>query len=214
MKDFTSLFTSEEFKKNIKDVAKSYALPTILTMLGTGAIGASAAARNEILHEAPSKRRKRILRSALFPALTTLGIAGTLGTTNALLDLDTKKIIDDKNVPPSVFDNFLSKVSPTVLDYGAVPTGVGIAASKAGMKLGIPQADNDWGKKAILEFHTDTPNETIGLGKGKKFKWVKKLPKIGFKKGPLATLLYLLGGATAGTIVDKGIEEVFNVENK
>ena len=111
-------------------------------------------------------------------------------------------------------NKFLSKVSPTVLDYGAVPTGVGIAASKAGMKLGIPQADNDWGKKAILEFHTDTPNETIGLGKGKKFKWVKKLPKIGFKKGPLATLLYLLGGATAGTIVDKGIEEVFNVENK
>lgn len=82
----------DQLKDNLADTASKYALPALLASLGTGAIGGFIARKNKIPLESKKARRKRILRSIFFPAVTTAGALTALGGMRALNAIDTDKI--------------------------------------------------------------------------------------------------------------------------
>ena len=82
----------DQLKDNLADTASKYALPALLASLGTGAIGGFIARKNKIPLESKKARRKRILRSIFFPAVTTAGALTALGGMRALHAVDTDKI--------------------------------------------------------------------------------------------------------------------------
>lgn len=229
-KSVSDLFTSEEFKNKITDIAKSYALPTLIASAGTGALGAYLASRNEIQHESPKARRKRILRSALFPSLTSLAIAGSIGTINALSGIDTDKEIDDPNSfnpGEAIFD--------TVVQNASIPVGTGLGLAHAGGSISFPQelkgkrggksSKNTAINKALLEFNTQDPSAINQFGTPEQLKKLEKtlrknkvlakilthspiktLPRISFKRSMPAVAGLGTAGLLGGVLADKFVD--------
>ena len=213
-----NLFQSEDFKEAINNLANTYAVPALLGIAGTGALGAHLAAKNEIGHESTKARRKRILRSALFPAATTAAALAALGGAAALSDIDTTKI-DNTGILDNIHPvDFLAK--NMLIPAGVIAGGLG-----AGIKAGIPEGRNGTGK-ALLRFRVGDNGKTLESAKDLKNDFLspktvenllknlgvkskqaidirKKLPRIVSKRGPLATALWLAAGATGGAVADE-----------
>jgi hypothetical protein len=224
-KTISDLFTSDEFKNSVTDVATKYALPALLLSAGTGLVGANLAAKNKISHEDKKSRRNRILRSALFPALTTLAAAGAFGGAKVLSDLDAQEIIDKPNEFWDIHPiDFLAKNTAT-------PLGMAAGASLAGGRIAFPTgAKGAKDPEGLLTFAVGEPNYEVSLGKdfvkntekalaGKKkpsnkllsilkSKGLKKLPRITFKSGPLAAPALLSAGTIGGVMADDLIEDL------
>lgn len=230
----SNLFNSAEFKDNIKNLAKTYALPALAATAGSGVLGGVLASKNEIPFESNRDRRMRILRSALFPALTTAGALTLLGGAAALSDVDTGKI-DEKLSGVSLFDR-LVQASPYPLGIGG---GLAWAAK--------PQLELSYGKKNSKEFkdllkkvknakpedteffnkwipHNESPFFTFGnkevkiLPDKSKNKLVKdiqkfvashKTPKLRFRNTDLGKIIVgLLSGSLAGYAGDIAVNKV------
>jgi hypothetical protein len=165
-KSFLDLFSSEDFKGNLKSTIESYATPAILAALGTGALGVSLASRNKILHETPNKRRKRLLRAALTPTAMTLAAAGSLGLAHALTNTDVENAINNVNKQTpiqKVFDegkaigkdvlDFVMPNSREAFTLGTVGFGSGLAAHKLydGLPIFDKKSKLKLNKKALIK---------------------------------------------------------------
>ena len=205
------IFKSDDFKKSVNKAIDTYALPTLLASLGAGAIGSYLSSKNKIRHESEKARRKRVLRSALTPALTAAAAVAALGGVDALSNLDAQKLIDD--------DGILSNIHPIdfVLKNGAIPLGIALGINNAKLSL-VPKSKGtlDFGAanknikvKDLGIFNTNVSKENphiFGKELSKKF---KKLPKIYTTKG-LASVLGSLGlGLGGGVLADKAINTFF-----
>lgn len=122
---FENTLGSKDFKESISNMAKDWALPALLATAGTGAIGGYLASKNRIGHETPNARRKRILRSALFPAATTAAALAALGGSAALADVDTVKIDEAKR---GLTENLGSKILKKIVGEHGTETGALIGA--------------------------------------------------------------------------------------
>ena len=222
-KTILELFTSNKVKDNLKDIASKYALPALLASAGTGAIGGILASNNVIEHESKAARRKRILRSILFPALTTAAISGTAGLAGAVSDIDTESL--DKAIGVSDDNRFLSAIKDSAKPLGAL----GGAAWGGGLEVSMPSTKDSFLNSAKnkmqkatksfkpnlftpLLYNAGTKESTIDgsktllrlLGeKGARFipraRWNNKLGR---------TALGTLIGYLLGTGVEKGIDFV------
>lgn len=133
-KSLTDIFKSDKFKNSMSEMASKYALPALLATVGTGALGGVLSASNKIDFESPAARRKRILRSALFPALTTAGALAAFGGTKLLSDINTSEI-DKATIGET--DNIVDKF---IKNHGLVPLGAVLGFTGSGTEIGMPSA--------------------------------------------------------------------------
>lgn len=212
-KTISDLVSSKEFLDNLGSLAKDYTLPAVLATAGTGILGASLASKNIIGHETKAERRKRILRSALFPALTTAAAITALGGAHAVSTLDPLKL--DETPSGNAFD-FIAK------NIG-IPAGVALGAKKTGLKVDLFDTKTKEGlRKAketpFIEFGKDLKPEDknfTGFGKmpkantkssiGKLIRKIKTQPRISFKKGLLDTITLSALAGLGGYATDKFI---------
>lgn len=157
-KSLFDVFKTQKFKDNLSNMASKYAIPALLATAGTGAIGGLLASDNKIDFESPSDRRKRILRSTLFPALTTAGAIAAFGGAKALSDIDTNEIdLATSGNGDNILDKFIK-------NHGLIPLGTVAGLHASGTKIDIPSIKS----KNPLAVRTAEPLITFGVdAKGK-----------------------------------------------
>lgn len=140
----TDYLKSDDFKDKLTETAKNFALPALLATVGSGAVGGYLASKNKIDFESPKERRKRILKSILFPAITGGAVAGLAGGASLLSDIDTEKI-DKKNVGSD--DSILDFAAKNLL----TPLGAGIGFMSGGGSISIPAISSGKGTNKITD---------------------------------------------------------------
>lgn len=221
---FENTFGSKDFKESISNIAKDWALPALLATAGTGAIGGYLASRNRIGHETPNARRKRILRSALFPAATTAAALAALGGTAALGDVDTDKFNENGLFGLGIHPvDFLAK-------NALIPLGAAAGGLASGAKIGMPEGKGGT-SKALFRFNVGEDGKIKSTAKGLKNEFIKpktiknfllklnlkpetiakinkNLPRVVTKGSPLSTALWIGAGALGGAVADEAVNTV------